>query len=303
MNVAMTTEGLDAKELLARPGKLIWLASYPKSGNTWFRIFLRNLLSPDLAPVSLDNIGFSIASARRLLDKMGGMKTSDLTPQELVFYRLRVFDVISAQTENQRFFKIHDAYKDQDGEPVVSARATRVGLYLVRNPLDLCASYANHMSCSIDEAINCMNDPEHGLSGRKKANSKRQLAQFMGTWSDHVRSWLDQDEFPVHVMRYEDMRADPLRIFMRAVQLSGLDSTDDDVRTALSHAEFSKLRESELEKGFPEKPRGTEHFFRKGQVSGWRDELSADQAAKLIEGHHDVMTRLGYLDAAGDPVF
>ncbi|MEJ2083836.1 MAG: sulfotransferase, partial [Acidobacteriota bacterium] len=36
---------------------IVWLASYPKSGNTWLRAFLMNFLDPGKRPVDINQLG------------------------------------------------------------------------------------------------------------------------------------------------------------------------------------------------------------------------------------------------------
>ncbi|HJX72016.1 MAG TPA: hypothetical protein VJ346_08695, partial [Bacteroidales bacterium] len=68
--------------------KIVWLASYPKSGNTWFRIFLTNLLNHTNEPVDINNLYPStIASSRSLFDEATGLESSDLTLDEIELLR------------------------------------------------------------------------------------------------------------------------------------------------------------------------------------------------------------------------
>ena len=132
-------------------GGIYWLASYPKSGNTWFRAFLQNLQVDGDTPVDINELKTgAIASARGWIDQVLGFDSADLSHEELDALRPRVYEW-SAQGEAYGYHKAHDAWTYlRNGEPLLSAKATRGVLYLVRNPLDVAISYANHNSTGIN---------------------------------------------------------------------------------------------------------------------------------------------------------
>ena len=79
-------------------GKIIWLASYPKSGNTWMRILLTNYLRNANMPANINNLdGGPIASARQVFDDNVGIEASDLTQDEIERYRPYVYEMMSEQ--------------------------------------------------------------------------------------------------------------------------------------------------------------------------------------------------------------
>jgi len=102
---------------------IYWLASYPKSGNTWFRVFLANLRREKSEPVDINQLNIiGIASARELFDKMTGLKGADLTQKEIERLRPRVYEEMLKEAEESLFLKIHDAYTYTDkGECYLSA--------------------------------------------------------------------------------------------------------------------------------------------------------------------------------------
>jgi hypothetical protein len=283
---------------------IVWLASYPKSGNTWFRAFLANLVRDGAEPAHINALNTGgIASARELFDDMVGVDAADLTPDEIDALRPAVYRKWAEQHDDVGFHKIHDAFIRLDGEQaLVPAEATRGAFYFVRNPLDVAVSYAHHAHRDLDSVIGWMADDGHCFaSGKKRLHE--QLRQRLLSWSGHVASWVDQTEFPVHVLRYEDMSRCPEETFTAAAAFAGLPTERDRVAKALAFASFDELRRQEAADGFNERAPRAESFFRKGQVGSWREELSEEQAARIVADHHDVMKRFGYVDGAGQPVF
>jgi Sulfotransferase domain len=103
------------------------------------------------------------------------------------------------------------------------------------------------------------------------------------------RGW--QRPFPVHMVRYEDIQADPNAAFAALAGFLGLPSEPERIAAAI---EVSRLKAQERDAGFIEKPDAAAVFFREGSVDGWRRALTPEQAARLVAAHGDVMRRLGY---------
>jgi hypothetical protein len=286
----------------AASGGIYWLASYPKSGNTWFRTFLANFQRGDDQPVDINALNTGgIASNRGLLDELLALETSDLDPDEIDRLRPLVHDWEAAGSDTV-FQKTHDAYGiGNDGTPLLGSRRTRGALYFIRNPLDVAISYAHHNGSGIDKAIEQMGRDNHGLN-RSRKSIYRQVRQHMGTWSQHVLSWVDAPALNAHVMRYEDMHSDGWNQFARAVTYLGLALDEDRLARALRFSEFNVVKQQEAKAGFAERPAGMDGFFRKGKVGDWRGQLSDSQIARIITDHGSVMQRFGYLDTAGNPL-
>jgi aryl sulfotransferase len=287
----------------------IWLASYPKSGNTWLRMLIANLAAKDDQPVGINDLAATsgIASARGPFDDLLLIDSGLLTHDEADCLRPRVYEELSRGADSReedsreaptavQFPKVHDAYTLTPlGEPLLAgARGADGAIVIVRDPRDVAPSLASHRNTSIDDAIAFINDPDAVFS----ANTTRQdsqLRQKLPGWSAHVASWLDQIDIPVHLVRYEDLQIDTAAVLRRALQFSGQPATDDEICRAVRFADFARLRQQEEEQGFREAPRQLgAPFFRRGEAGGWRDELTPDQAARIVAAHGAVMRRLGY---------
>jgi aryl sulfotransferase len=287
----------------------IWLASYPKSGNSWLRMLIANLAAQDDRPVGINDLAATsgIASARGAFDDLLLIDSGLLTPDEADCLRPRVYEELARGAESGeedprqappavRFVKVHDAYTlTALGEPLLAgARGADGAIVIVRDPRDVAPSLASHRSTSIDDAIAFMNDRDAVFS----ANTTRQdsqLRQKLPGWSAHVASWLDQADIPIHLVRYEDLQIDAAAVLRRALQFAGQPATDDELSRAVRFADFSRLRQQEEENGFKEAPRQLgARFFRRGEAGGWRDELTPDQAARIVVAHGAAMRRVGY---------
>ncbi len=283
---------------------IIWLASYPKSGNTWFRVFLTNLLRDADAPASINELEhMPIASARDVFDNNMGFEALDLTADEIDRLRPELYIHLAENAKEPLFMKIHDAYIEvSDNMPLIPQAATCGALYFIRNPLDVAVSFAHHSGLDLDTAITRMADDDFAFCG-KLDRLHNQLCQKLLSWNRHVLSWVDSAPFPVCVLRYEDMTAKPLETFKKAVHFSGLDHTRDQIQKALDFSSFDRVQQQEDAEGFKEKSPASSRFFRKGQVGSWREELSEKQVQQIVQDHRNVMRRFGYLDENGKIVF
>jgi aryl sulfotransferase len=289
---------------MTRQGKnIVWLASYPKSGNTWFRVFLTNLLQEKDKPANINElITPAIASSRQLFDEATGLSASDLTKDEIELLRPAVYRYLNARADKLLFHKIHDAYTwTSHNEPLVPTEASLGTVYFVRNPLDLVISFAHHAGESVDSMIRHMRETNYSFCG-KYDRLYNQLEQKLLSWSGHIESWLAQENIPVHVMRYEDMKKDTFTCFRNAIVFAGLDKSEEAIRKAIRFSEFEELQRQEKESGFREKAPKAEIFFRKGKAGGWQEVLSTAQVEQIIADHGEMMKRFGYIDMHNNPI-
>ena len=283
---------------------LLWLASYPKSGNTWMRVFLANLQKEGNEPVSINIIGDQMACSRNLFNQFSGLESTLLTDVETLNFRHKMYQFMNNAQEKLTFLKTHSHYlSHQNGEKLFPASISHGAIYLLRSPLDLAASLANHNASTIDASISLMSDESYTLFANANGNIQSQLREPISSWNQHVTSWTKEYELPILIIRYEDMVFQPLETFSRAAHFAGLSESPEQIQKAIQNSSFDVLQKQEQTQGFREKPHKTLPFFRKGKVGSWREELSPAQAAQIIENHGDVMRKFGYLTESGEPVY
>ncbi len=275
----------------------VWLASYPKSGNTWMRIALIALRdgggAVDLNGM-INNIGILLAMRHRL-DMALDIDSSDLSPDEAWLLRPKVHGLIDTQGRQTTIWKIHDCWsRTADGEAMFPADATAAAIYLVRDPRDVAVSFAHHFKVDIDRAIAIMADRDYRVAA-KASSFNFHLPQFYSSWSGHVASWLDESGLDPLVVRYEDMIDDFATVLRRTVDVLGWAFDDAAVQATVSATRFDRLREQESAGNFPEGLDDGRPFFRRGVAGGWRDTLTAAQTARIERDHREMMLRLGYL--------
>lgn len=281
-------------QLQTLKGKVVWLASYPKSGNTWFRCFLSALLTGqvDINKINTDGI----FSNRVLFDNLTDIDGRLLDEEEVKIRMAEIYKFHCKHTRKLEFTKVHDAYSlDRNRKPIFPSDVSHHVIYLVRNPLDVVASLANHNSTTKDKSIELMNHPQGHLAWQRNGlNINNQLPQLMYDWSGHVTSWLNQKEIPVTVVRYEDAKKDAVSCFHRVIKDLGLKVSKTKIEEAVQLSKFERLKDMEDKEGFAEKAANVKSFFRKGQSGGYKNELTIDQVQRILDAHHEVMERLDY---------
>lgn len=270
-----------------------WLASYPKSGNTWLRLALGSLARGGQAPdfAVADRFG-PVASDRAAFDLLLDVDSADLTADEAESLRPRLYEFEAGWRAEPQLLKVHDAWTlTPAGEPLFPPAQTLGVVYIVRDPRDVAVSLAHHLDADIDQTIAFMGRADAALAAGGRSGPT-QLRQRLLTWSGHVHSWLGTPN-PL-LLRYEDMLTDPAAALERAARHLGWETPPDAVAKAVAATRFEALRKAEERNGFLERSGPEVRFFRRGVAGGWRDTLSAAQAARIEADHGEVMQELGY---------
>jgi len=279
------------------PGRTVWLASFPKSGNTWMRAILTALSTHrHLFEVNHLGSGSQPHAVGSALSQFG-LDPRWLDASEIGRVRHALLEATEGRNVNSELpivRKTHEMYRPGVGgaEPFPTS-VTRAAILVVRDPRDVACSYGPFFGLSAPEAIDQMTlDRSFSKASSVHATS----AQPWGSWATHTRSWLADDvPFPVHLVRYEDLSADAVGTLRPVFAAIGLLCTSDELSAAVEQCRFDRLRNSEEKKGFRETSPRTSVFFRKGKAGTWTDELSAEQVA-TVEAHcRGEMERLGYL--------
>jgi aryl sulfotransferase len=270
-----------------------WLASYPKSGSTWLRTVLVSLTSRRSLDINtMASLG-PMAALRSAFDDTLGLDSADLSFEHETNLRPRVYEVWAAEAERPLYCKVHDAYHlTPSGEPLFPTAATRGAIYVARDPRAVTVSYSHHGPRPTDETIARMDSRDATIAGSPR-HLMNTVGQRLQRWSDHVASWLAAP-FPVHLVRYEDMLADPHAAFAAIAAFLGLACDRTAIDVAVEATTFSRLQAQERSAGFGERPWHAAAFFREGRSDGWRRDLTSEQADRIVAAHGPMMRRLGY---------
>lgn len=238
----------------------VMLVSYPKSGNTWVRALVANVIRKEP----------SLAEMGRLVPDI---------------YRCRARTLRRAHRFpcSGRLLKSHESFR-----PVYK----RV-IYIVRDPRDVCVSYYHYLG-SVRAQIS------HATMSLRQFSEIFIAAQIdpYGSWGEHVGSWLCAESPELLLVRYEDLQANTLAELHRICPFLGLEVTDGVLKSAVSACSISRLRAREREERAPwgrrTRSRGDASFFRAG-LSGNGRELDPPILQRMYDQWGDQMKTLGYV--------
>ena len=276
---------------------IYWLASFPRSGNTWLRIFVCNLLDlvrgEPLPENAASNLLKYTAVERMEINYRPFISWQDAVDHPLRVLQLRphVQQKLANEHPHSIFAKTHSAAAITGGIPQINPLVTRGAAYILRNPLDVACSFAPFYDVSIDEAIRRMGMKDHYLS-----SADGQVAEFVSSWSINVESWTETSKIDPFVLRYEDMVNQPQRTFGAFARHANINATAEQVGQAIELVAFNRLqREEDAGHDGPRSSYSGEKFFRVGKTDQWREKLKPAQVERIVNDHGKWMERYGYL--------
>lgn len=293
----------------ANAATTVWCASYPKSGNTWMRALLAGVTGG--GEVDLGNlVGGSGTADQAFVFEEFGVNPSQLGDSDS-FALMREAAASVAQREAGPIFrKTHERFIDdpQAGQGHLLPTPVRA-IYVVRDPRAIVPSLAWHLRVEQKEAAHVMGaSPDRLLEAQTARILGEETRELMGRyllrgakvpldwgdWSTNVNSWLDQEDVPVTLVRYEDLVADPLEEFRRVVEEIELEVPPAVLAKAVEASSFANLSLQEMLVGFQEAVGPDRPFFRRGEPDSWREELEPGVEEIVCAAHGPAMERLGY---------
>ena len=280
---------------------IIWLASYPKSGNTLVRSMLSGyLFSKD------GKFNFELLNNIKKFPDFGvfrnlGIDTSD--ENEVVKKYIYVQEEINKRDGNTlRLLKTHAALNDINGHRFTDLKNTLGAIYIVRDPRKIVLSYANHSEISLDESLNRIIELRT-LGGRH--DKQNQSVTHVGSWSSNYNSWKEFKKVNKYLLiKYEDLVSKPEETFLSILdfiyQLSNSKFVVDKnkLKNVLKTTTFEYLQNLEKKNSFPEAIKSTSGknitFFKYGKKNTGKD-LPEQIRSKLEKTLKLEMLELGYL--------
>jgi len=258
--------------------RIIWLASYPKSGNTWMRSLLAHYFMPKGAAPDINNLRqFTTGDSRA--DFFAAAEGGTYAAQGIEDWlrvRPKALRLIAGSKPNHHFVKTHCQAIEFMGQPLIPNEVTAAAIYILRNPFDVALSYARHMNVDPDTAIDRMAAQDNIMG------SPNQTYDVLGRWDDHISTWADARGLSVHVVRYEDLLTRPgptMRQLLQGFLKVKVDPPK--LAYAIKSTSFEAMRRQEEKLGFAERPAGMAQFFAKGQAGAWREDMTPAQVARV----------------------
>ena len=268
---------------------IVWLASYPKSGNTYLRIFLSHYLFSNNDKIDFNNLEkIPKFESRDTFSKVIDFNNS----QNFIYYKhcIEVQEkLIKKLKQNDLLFKTHHFYGNLNGYNFTNIKNTKAFVYLVRDPREIVVSYASHSDISIKAQLKMflLNNEINRDGYETKVN-----------WSLSYKSWRSFKGVPSIFVKFEDLIDDPINSFSSIVfflsNFIDIKFDPERIKNIVSLIEFKNLQKEELIKGFNESI-SNKKFFKSGKKDTWKKILNKNQINKIENHFSETMKDLNYL--------
>ena len=282
---------------------IVWLASYPKSGNTWLRAFITSLLSKSTGENSLENM--RAIRAYPLTDDFYNL-LDDFSDFKKIAKNWETSKNIINLQKKIKILKTHHQLCKIDNFLFTNYKNSLATIYVVRDPRNVITSLMHHYSLkNYDEALKFIFD-EHRFSGRldKKENLKRrtEFPTYISSWQNHFNSWKNFKKNFL-LIKYEDLINRPEKTFNKISKfleiIINIKITNEKINEAIIKSSFKNLKKSEEKFGFSEAPisdlNETKKFFNLGPKNDWKDLLPNQIRLEIEKKFQKEMMELGYL--------
>ena len=285
---------------------IIWIASYPKSGNTWIRSLLASyLFSED------GQFGFELL---KNIEQFSGKNfSSDKLMSSNYQARISKNWIPSQKKINQdkkiHLLKTHNALCSINGNNFTDKFNTSAVIYVARDPRNLITSLAHHYELTRDEAFSFLTNKKKiifpiNAEKTEKDIKDREDFNFLSDWSTHYQSWKNINFCPIKIIKYEDCLTDIQKVFVSTLDFLSkflkFKFNKKKINIALNSTNFKNLNKMEKNEGFQESAISSKtmkriKFFNLGKKNNWKTLLDKKLIRKIENHFKNEMSELGYL--------
>ena len=282
--------------------KINWISSFPKSGNTYIRLFLSSYFyTVDGSRDDFQNIRNIISmnhyNIYKDLKNFPNLEELVKDPQKITNFWSGAQSTLSKEIKKNLFVKTHNCMSEINYSKFTNENFTKCFIYIVRDPRSVAISYKHHYDISYDKAV-------EQLINKNLIDfefiSKSKVPELISSWSVHYNSWKN---FLVKgnglIVRYEDLVKNPYATFKKILKFlkNHIDFNIDEKRLnqSIEANNIVNLQKIEKQQGFLEKPKKSAKFFRKGLINEWESFLTTEQQGTLESNFKKEMIELGYL--------
>ena len=283
---------------------IIWIASYPKSGNTWVRCLLSAYLYSEDGIFNFDLLKKIQQFPSKPYLKYFIKDFKDI--KKVSNYWISAQDRINLYNDGISFFKTHSALCTLENNAFTNKINTKAVIYVVRDPRNLITSLSHHYSYSIKETFNFITNKNNMITEGAWGSEDFGVATVLGNWSEHYKSWKKIKFAPIIVVKYEDLIRDAKNTLISILDFlsnfTDIRIDENKIMKVINSCSFETLQKKEKIEGFNESIPILEkdnnkkiNFFYLGKKNNWKNLLDSQTEEKIREIFYNEMKELDYI--------
>ena len=282
---------------------IIWLASYPKSGNTYVRAFLSAYYFSESGEFDFSQISKIDQFPHEKFFKQKTNNINEASRQWVPIQREINKD------KRIRFFKTHSFLGNYQGNQFTSPETTLGAIYIVRDPRNVLSSLKNHYSFDDDKALKMIKDKTRSLMSN---NGSHASLTYISSWAENYLSWFRNNQFRRLFIKYEDLITNKYETFRDIIvftntlmnRVEGVNKIK--LQSAIESTNFDVFKKREVSESFDKSENGFKKwrrfhsenknlFFNLGPENNWKKLLNTEISNKIENEFRKEMEQLGYL--------
>ena len=280
---------------------IIWIASYPKSGNTWIRSLISSLVYTDSGVFNFEKLRYVPQFPEKIYFK-------EFTNDFSNIHNLKKYWIAAQEKINLdrkiKFFKTHHLNCKINEYSFTNNKNTKAKIYIVRDPRNLVNSISNHYSKTHDEAVKFLTTPRFiGGSQKEGGINNNDLVTLIGTWNEHYKFWTHNKE-NLLILKYENLIKDTEKELIKIINFLRnyleFNINEDKIKNILKTTSFTNLKKMEQsglfnENAFNKNENKKVNFFHLGQDNKWEQNLKKEHQIEIENKFEKEMRELKYI--------
>ena len=282
---------------------IFWIASYPKSGNTWLRTLISSYYYSD------DGI-YSENLIKRIRQFPEKMHFTDFDYNQNIVTDTSKFWIKAQEKINKdkklKFFKTHNAFGALNNNHFTDNKNSIGVIYIIRDPRNVITSLMNHYELDNEQAIKWMtNEKNYIYDVINFDDDGYSDFQFISSWNTNYKSWLLQKKIPIKFIKYEDLLNQTFTVFKDVINFINITTRNnekiniDKLKNSINTTFFDKLQDMEKKNGFSEAITSKKNnkkipFFNMGPKNDWKKVLDKNLINRLNDHFEKNLIELSY---------
>jgi len=279
---------------------IVWIASYPKSGNTWIRSLLSSYLYSEDGVFNFNLLKQIKQFPSKIYLKPFLKDFSDI--ENVSNFWISAQDRINILENKITFLKTHSALCTLGKNSFTNKKNTKAIIYVVRDPRNVITSISNHYDKTQEDSFNFMINKNKMIVDDYFGGENFGIATVLGSWADHYKSWTNTKIAPLLIIKYEDLLSNTLKTFEKILnflsKFTEIELNKTKIINSVNSCDFKILADKEKKEGFFESVSINNKkvkFFFLGKKNNWQTLLNSEIEKKIKNKFKKEMIELKYI--------